>query len=454
MTGLASNPDGSSSIYDQHISQAANQAIVNAFANAPTTPNPDGSHGVHVIIFEGPNYSVGLPAGYAGPYPGGPIPMQNPLGSTNSDGSYNFAQFDSLRNTYFVPTGLAQICHFAVIAHTLGGTDSSGSSRGFGSSDLVVALGGTKKTGSVGVGTQLEQEGTVMHELGHNLGLHHGGGDDTNYKPNYPSAMNYSFQFTGVLGGSAPNGLDYSHGTMSSLDENALNDSLGLGSSATGFGTRYFCGASPNVVFNAASAINWSCNATGPLSGTIPPTDINHDGMDTILNDYNDWANLQFNGGTIGFGARPPLPVSSLIDTAKDPSGAGSNSISTVETKSEAAFTFTGFFSPINTDLTGTVVNAGKAGRTYPVKFQVRDETGSYVSSLSAVRSVTYSISTACSGGTTNPTSHATMSHSGLHYDSTANQYVYNWVTPSPGCYMLQVNLIDGTTKLSLFLLS
>jgi len=33
---------------------------------------------------------------------------------------------------------------------------------------------------------------TIMHELGHNLGLHHGGfGDATNLEPNYNSVMNY-----------------------------------------------------------------------------------------------------------------------------------------------------------------------------------------------------------------------------------------------------------------------
>jgi predicted DsbA family dithiol-disulfide isomerase len=57
--------------------------------------------------------------------------------------------------------------------------------------------------------------GTFMHELGHNLGLHHGGGtsaagtlcvppvceDAPLYKPNYLSVMNYSYQQTGILEG-------------------------------------------------------------------------------------------------------------------------------------------------------------------------------------------------------------------------------------------------------------
>ena len=46
-----------------------------------------------------------------------------------------------------------------------------------------------------------------MHELGHNLGLEHGGRDPVNCKPNYLSIMSYTLQFeTPVL--NRP--LDYS----------------------------------------------------------------------------------------------------------------------------------------------------------------------------------------------------------------------------------------------------
>ncbi len=42
------------------------------------------------------------------------------------------------------------------------------------------------------------QVGTFLHELGHTLGLGHGGSDNFNYKPHYFSVMNYSFQFDGM----------------------------------------------------------------------------------------------------------------------------------------------------------------------------------------------------------------------------------------------------------------
>ena len=81
--------------------------------------------------------------------------------------------------------------------------------------------------------------GTFMHELGHNLGLRHGGGvsvtadprtcyppdcedectvpAEPNYKPNYLSVMNYRYQLSGIRSANAPGGaipvqtrLDYS----------------------------------------------------------------------------------------------------------------------------------------------------------------------------------------------------------------------------------------------------
>jgi hypothetical protein len=104
--------------------------------------------------------------------------------------------------------------------------------------------------------------GTFMHELGHTLGLHHGGGfgleapcpfpceDGPNFKPNYLSVMNYRYQTTGVLVGKAvgssefdPNDfgqrrLDYSRQTLprggntpGALSENGqLDENAGLGS--------------------------------------------------------------------------------------------------------------------------------------------------------------------------------------------------------------------------------
>jgi hypothetical protein len=116
--------------------------------------------------------------------------------------------------------------------------------------------------------------GTVMHELGHNLGLNHGGDryDNINYKPNYLSVMNYSFQQTGIPYAATPGSstiagyrLDYSDVALPTLDMAHLVETLGVQGGPTDTDiTRWF---SPDQAY--------AFGKTGPTSG---PLDWNEDG--------------------------------------------------------------------------------------------------------------------------------------------------------------------------------
>lgn len=108
--------------------------------------------------------------------------------------------------------------------------------------DMVLAMGAIK--GELVYVHWRDVSRIFMHELGHNLGLGHGGDDAINYKPNYVSVMNYGFGRLEYFRDdpSTPENellenvrLDYSRegsaGGMITLDEMWLDETAGLHSS-------------------------------------------------------------------------------------------------------------------------------------------------------------------------------------------------------------------------------
>jgi hypothetical protein len=73
------------------------------------------------------------------------------------------------------------------------------------------------------------------------------------------------------------------------------------------------------------------------------------------------------------------------------------------------------------------------------------------------ISSVLYK-ATSCSafdGDPTNALPTSSTGASGLRYDASANQFIYNWVTPSAaGCYTLFVKLDSGQAIKAFFSLS
>ena len=180
--------------------------------------------------------------------------------------------------------------------------------------DAVVTLGAFTTTTVGGVsharGTIDQQAGTFMHELGHTLGLRHGGSDGANCKPNYLSLMSYSRQFAGSP---IPNRrLDYSRAALLNLNESAgLNELIGLASDPslgpiaglfpaadqTAFGPTAW-----SLVTGTTAQINWNRSKQGPnpTFQTNASANINQGpgGCDStgleILAGHNDWANLVY----------------------------------------------------------------------------------------------------------------------------------------------------------------
>ncbi|MDJ0948978.1 MAG: CARDB domain-containing protein [Alphaproteobacteria bacterium] len=210
------------------------------------------------------------------------------------------------------------IFHYSLWVHKIGDPDNPTTILGVGEvpgNDTLISLGGwTGDSGSV-----FEQAVTFMHELGHNLGLQHGGSDERNCKPNHLSIMSYTWAATGLLTepGELEGVIDYSRKALpesGTLKESNLDESIGIQDG--GFITFYGPPADLDGinqggedtpieddwhVGEGSGPIDW--DQDGATSETpADPTDINFLGIPGCgaspgesLHGHDDWANLIYN---------------------------------------------------------------------------------------------------------------------------------------------------------------
>jgi hypothetical protein len=292
---------------------------------------------------------------------------------------------------------------------------------GFGYS-FVVALQGIRDAGidlSAPANARYEAA-TFMHELGHNLGLCHGGpnldgGCDSapgqsgeNYKPNYISVMNYNFEFgipfASTPGSTAVTGwrVDYSDVKLPDLDETCLDETVGVQDIA--HPTDITKGYLPQS-FPALGPVDWSNDGTttdscvprsllAPFSGAphvlrgaddwawlhsrlTPPaiTDLSgytptRSGDDIRINGFNLYlrATVVFAGGAstvVGnglFGVGAPL-ISGFAVTVPDGAKSGPVTVLTADGKATSRQSLT-----ITPWRHGGVQRLGRAGRTCAVR--------------------------------------------------------------------------------------
>lgn len=174
-----------------------------------------------------------------------------------------------------------------------------------------------------GVRDVVQEAGLFMHELGHNMGLGHGGPEtrsgvaNTSYwenrKPHYFSVMNYSFSYRGLRIGGQYGHQDYNRFNLMALDENNLLESQGLGSGAPStHSTIRYCSANLTTSLNcvqdpsaliveepdAAAAMDWNCS--GSIDAASGSADINLENTSWsshLLTSVDDWSNLVYDGG-------------------------------------------------------------------------------------------------------------------------------------------------------------
>jgi hypothetical protein len=229
-----------------------------AYAAAPVQ-NPDGSTGINVI------QDVGQGGALNG---GNLITGENPVMPGALDG-----KFYEIRGTN---SNWRRIGYFryVLLAHRYnGGSNSSGYAEIVGD-DVLVTLNCA--------GTEANTARTILHEVGHNLGLDHGGFEACNGKPNYNSLMNYRYQFAGLDAACSANGDGrtdgYSRGDRLTIDESQVDEQHGV------------CGN---------PAIDW--NQNGSVESGIA-LDLNPGNESTCgaalsqIEDFDDWANITMVG--------------------------------------------------------------------------------------------------------------------------------------------------------------
>jgi Bacterial TSP3 repeat len=261
-------------------SQAVIDAITSAFASAPVV-NHDGSSGISIHLD-----------------PGNEVPLDDTLDPYVDE-------MLAIKDVHFDKNRLP-VFHYMIWAdgYTIrsGGqtiTTSSGVSLGIPHSDFIVTLG---KWGNLKGGTDDEKIGTFIHELGHNLGLRHGGSDHENFKPNHMSVMNYNWQTTGLRKSGTFGHFEYQRFAFGPLDERVLDETKGLNVTAselTAYNTAFINPGRQLVVTNASGPIDW--NQDGDANDGNVAMDLNDNGSTSLLAATPDeWNNIIYNGGAIG----------------------------------------------------------------------------------------------------------------------------------------------------------
>lgn len=215
---------------------------------------------------------------------------------------------------------MAPYVHYCVFVQSIGGNGTSGYSFGIPGDLFVVALGQYRATAPRGFLRRAEA-GTLLHELGHNLGLTHGGGrpqPHLPYKPNFLSVMNYHYQFgfARVVDGRYEyfNYWDYSRARSSKLHERRLHEQDGVSLPAEAvfadtprgdelIGTT-FCPGFEVHGFRWNGPVDFDCD--GRVEGGRLRFDVTGDGRLTKLGRGQvDWDHLVFGTAGQAPGRRP-----------------------------------------------------------------------------------------------------------------------------------------------------
>ena len=265
--------------------------VVAAFDNANVS-NPDGSDGIRLHIFRSEEITAIRGRAVSATQAIGLGDVKGIKFGSRSYACGEKAWFGSLeerqsKNCKNISNASKKVYHYAVFGYDR--------KKGGGSSG-VAELGGNDLLVTVRNSSQDSEQSTFMHELGHNLGLRHGGGDGVHHKPNYLSVMSYSYQFRGNYYPGRP--LDYSREKLPSLNERSLDEEVGISGPASWTTVAFGSGSGAVQLGGPADGPqNWNTNMRDDerrISVDISNIKGRSRGLTTLVS-HDDWGNIKYN---------------------------------------------------------------------------------------------------------------------------------------------------------------
>lgn len=256
------------------------------YAAAPFI-SPIGPHGINLVLDTSGTVGFDATVGFA------PI-LTSPMGTP---------EFSTIKAANFDDANRGRIYHYGLWANALPGGFSGVSDVDFGGTESGDDFLVTFDDFPAAYHTLRSQVETFAHELGHGLGQRHGGDTHSQFKPNYPSVMAYTWQlrsghnnltrrnrttctplYWADAGATEPNGAppatlnaitDYSDGMMADVVENtsSLDEPTGV------------CGA----------AVDWNNDGDTTDVDLNLSADDNANATET-LRDFGNWRKINFRG--------------------------------------------------------------------------------------------------------------------------------------------------------------
>jgi len=296
------------------------QAIIKAFDDAPFTGNDEIR--VHIQIDD--DDTVNIPHSTQTHWPGYNKPFfwfPDKRGFDQIKANYFGTPSERERPDWFDSDGTPgpgwhqkqQAFHYVLFVHdNKDNPGSSGSAEVFGD-DIMISLG----TFDGQIGSPSQQSGTLMHELGHNLNLHHGGAwnNEENCKPNYLSIMSYSKQFPDLDPDRPLDFSEYGENDLTHLIENGqLDEITGIAPPVSDWKAIYGSNTSRYPPLNPPSIgndidwnqqsplesgvtedVNWIVDRGEHITDTFDDVEVCEQSGYDILKSYDDWEHIELN---------------------------------------------------------------------------------------------------------------------------------------------------------------